>query len=214
MGARIVLGLVTAALLAVAPRPSVRAEPTPRGPVETPAQRAARQARERRAAGGHPGVWAVSRRIAREADAAARALSLPLPEVITWYRPPGRCRRCSNAHARGGVTLVLPSSPCGEGASDCAALGEARLALARELSRRLGRHHRVSVVEPGPRPDRERHTSFRNGMREGRPFTIRRRHDRDVIVVRPDALLPPPPAVVFGEPEGDGPPRNVAGGER
>ncbi|RZO60076.1 MAG: hypothetical protein EVA89_13805 [Sandaracinaceae bacterium] len=155
-------------------------------PVESSEARAARQEAARRAAGGHEGVWAISARIAREADEAARAVAVPLPEVTTWYRPPGHCAGCSTAHAQGGVTLSLDGVE-----------RESRLAFARELSRRLGRHHRVSVVEAQGR--RELHTAFRGGRPDGRPFHLDRRLERDGIVVRPDVALPPPAALVFGD---------------
>ncbi|HJL15038.1 MAG TPA: hypothetical protein RMH99_05240 [Sandaracinaceae bacterium LLY-WYZ-13_1] len=173
-------------------------------PAESPEARAARQARQRRAAGGHPGIWAVSRRIAATADEAARALELPLPEVTTWYRPPGACRGCSNAHARGGITLALDGI-CEADRAGCAELREARRRLARELSRRLGRHYRVSVIELGDDPRQETHRSFRNGGRDGRPYRLRRAHRAEVIVVRPEPMLPPPAELVFGDATTDAP---------
>ena len=158
----------------------------PEAPAETSEERAARQLAARRAAGGHEGIWAISARIAREADEAARAMSVPLPEVTTWYRPPGHCDGCSQAHAQGGISLSL------EGVDR-----EAKLAFARELSRRLGRHHRVSVIEvDGPR---ELHTAFRSGRPDGRPFHLRRIAREDEILVRPDPAHPPPAALVFGD---------------
>lgn len=169
-------------------------------PPETAAHREARRARAQRAAGGYPEVWAVSTHVVAEADEAAGSLGLPPPEVTCWYRPPGRCSRCSNAHARGGVTLALPDAAqvCADGAADCSELEQVRQAMARELSRRLGRHFRVSLVELGPDPRHELHTSFRNGERIGQPYRLPRRQAHDGIVVRPDELLPPPAAVVFG----------------